>query len=452
MDLINKIAKPSDPRFYALINYEDPYVQPLILQALATQFPPSSYALIPSVSSLPSPSSPLLQIAQYESIDFAHLLAHPTTHLANAYITRIALIRKHFLAHTVSAWCAKSPSSPLNYHIKPTLDFELDYAEFLDDALIEAYELHESFARNAALPPPEQEWWILKPGMSDRGQGIRLFSTEAQLLAIFEEWETDLSDTDGDSGSVLDSASHNQETTSPAETPRSNYILTSLLRHFVVQPYIDPPLLLTTFQNRKFHLRSYVLALGALRVYIYRDLLALFAPLPYTPPWISSSDLSIHLTNTCLLSSSPSSLSSPSQSPTVALFSHLPSAAAPHLSPDWKRVAEMQIARVTGELFLAAARTQSTHFQALPNSFEVFGVDWMLDAGGRAWLLEVNAFPDFARSGEVGRGVVSGVWNGVVGLVGMERGGFLRGGGDDDEGEGERWGMKKVLDVDLGRR
>ena len=79
-------------------------------------------------------------------------------------------------------------------------------------------------------------------------------------------------------------------------------------------------------------------------------------------------------------------------------------------------------------------------------------MDWMLDAGGRAWLLEVNAFPDFARSGEVGRGVVSGVWNGVVGLVGIEGGGFLRGGGDDEEGEGERWGMKKVLDVDLGRR
>lgn len=62
------------------------------------------------------------------------------------------------------------------------------------------------------------------------------------------------------------------------------------------------------------------------------------------------------------------------------------------------------------------------------------------------WLLEVNAFPDFARSGELGRGVVGGVWEAVVGLV--VEGGVLGGGG---EGKG-KGGMREVLDVDLGRR
>lgn len=96
-------------------------------------------------------------------------------------------------------------------------------------------------------------------------------------------------------------------------------------------------------------------------------------------------------------------------------------------------------------------------------------MDWLLDAQGGVWLLEVNAFPDFAQSGEEGREVVKGVWEAVVGLVvaegvlmgkrqseegnkgidGEDRDGEENG---DREGEKKTWGMKKVLDIDLGRR
>jgi tubulin--tyrosine ligase len=73
-----------------------------------------------------------------------------------------------------------------------------------------------------------------------------------------------------------------------------------------------------------------------------------------------------------------------------------------------------------------------------------------VDEGGRAWLLEVNAFPDFGRSGVEGEGVVRGVWDGVVELV--VEGFFGVGMEGRGEAEGERWGMRKVLDIDLGRR
>ena len=57
---------------------------------------------------------------------------------------------------------------------------------------------------------------------------------------------------------------------------------------------------------RKFHLRVYVLAVGALKLYVSKDILALFANAPYEfPPRESESedaiyDLTSHLTNTCL--------------------------------------------------------------------------------------------------------------------------------------------------------
>jgi D-alanine-D-alanine ligase-like ATP-grasp enzyme len=34
-------------------------------------------------------------------------------------------------------------------------------------------------------------------------------------------------------------------------------------------------------------------------------------------------------------------------------------------------------------------------FQTLPNAFELFGVDFLVDANGDVWLLELNAYPDF---------------------------------------------------------
>jgi hypothetical protein len=171
-------------KIYALVNYEDPYVQPLILAALKKRLPASAHEFITSPSQLPSPSSRFLQWVQYESIDFDHLMEHSSSSLSNAYVIRKALIRKHYLSTTIANWITKYPDSVLKKHVKPSVEFEVDYAEFLDDALVEAWELKESWARNEELDGDEdeeeaakkKEWWILKPGMSERGQGIRLFS------------------------------------------------------------------------------------------------------------------------------------------------------------------------------------------------------------------------------------------------------------------------------------
>ena len=55
---------------------------------------------------------------------------------------------------------------------------------------------------------------------------------------------------------------------------------------------------------QQFHLRAYCVACGALRVYLYDRILALFSTLPYSPPCEDDDgavmDLSAHLTNTSL--------------------------------------------------------------------------------------------------------------------------------------------------------
>ncbi|KAI9644689.1 hypothetical protein NHQ30_006715 [Ciborinia camelliae] len=426
--------KSTRPHFYAYIDYEDSYVQPLILSALE-QLPKSSYTLLSSPSDLPSPDSPYLHISSYETIPFDEITSKPTTSLTNAYVIRKALIRKHYLSETSHIWCVKNPESILQTNIKRAEHFEVDYAEFLDDAVVECWDLKESFARNEKVDEEggeakDREWWILKPGMSDRGQGIRLFSSYEELLAIFEGWEEDAPDSDEEGEEIQ-----------KEDDEEKDYIQTSHLRHFLAQPYIHPPLLLSPESNTiaptntKFHIRTYVLASGALDIYVYKPMLALFASSSYIPPWDSSSsgeiDLNPHLTNTCIQTSE-------SKKNAVHLLSSLPFPAALH------QKIQDQIFKLTSEIFIAAAKEMGIHFQPLPNAFETFGLDFLVDKEGECWLLEVNAFPDFGQSGVECRGVVEGFWKEVVGKT---VGGFFGVEGGDGEGK-----LVRVGGVDLGRR
>lgn len=443
-----------DHRVHAIVDYEDAYVQPLLLAALNARLPPELLVLTNSEASKnllhQNSTAKLLQWRQYESIDFDGLMAHPNTRLANSYVIRKALIRKHYLSNTVAHWIAKHPGSQLKDHVKPAVDFEVDYAEFLDDALdqAEAWELRESWRRNAEIEKPsEKEWWILKPGMSDRGQGIRLFSSEEGLKAIFEEWdppESDEEDEEEDQTNGTEPVDTNGTHSEAQDDQQSTNIMTSHLRHFITQPYIHPSLLLPPphpSAGRKFHIRTYVVALGALKVYVYKRMLALFAASPYTPPGESSPNdhLPAHLTNTCLQTGE--------REGSVHEFWSLPTSV--NDDPQWRENAFEQIRLITGEVFEAATRSMSVHFQPLPNAFELFGVDFMVDGGGTVWLLEVNAFPDLAQTGEELGGLVGGLLEGVVDVA---VGPFF---GVEGVSEGTSEGaadMVEVLSIDLGRR
>ncbi|KAI1100797.1 sure-like protein [Jackrogersella minutella] len=431
--------------FYALIAYEDPYVQPLILSTLQKLFPPEAYTLlsIPQSTTLEEPvslskllpnnsNSRILQITPYEAIDWDYVDSHPETCLVNSYMLRKALIRKHYLSATVEQWVAKRPDSALKTHVKRTEAFELDYAEFLDDALVEAFDLRASLERNGE--GHETEWWILKPSMSDRGQGIRIFSSMEELQGIFDGWEEGLTDSEDEEG-----GGDGADAVSGRSEGAGNDITTSHLRHFVAQPYVHPPLLLPG-NGRKFHIRTYVACVGALDIYVYRRMLALFAGRTYEAPGSTTTgtgkdiDLEAHLTNTCLQRSV--------RDGTVTPFWDI--------ALDSQKKADIfrQICEVTGEAFEAAARAMLMHFRPLANAFEVFGLDFLVGADGTAWLLEVNAFPDFKQTGEELRGLVAGLWEEVLHTA---AGRFFGVGDGEGRGRGGEEQLVLVRRVDFGR-
>ncbi|KAI1132909.1 survival protein sure-like phosphatase/nucleotidase [Nemania abortiva] len=471
-------------QFYALVEYEDAYVNPLIISALETLFPAESFTMLSKppdtvkddaislAKLLPNPKANVLQITPYEAIDWDFVAANPETCLVNSYMLRKALIRKHYLAATVEQWVAKRPGSVLRDHVKRSEAFEVDYAEFLDDALVEAFDLRVSLERNEGLLNSSNggenkvegesegksaikgiEWWILKPGMSDRGQGIRLFCTMAQLQDIFDGWEAERPD-----GEDEDEDEDGENGGSRDDEDEGDYITTSQLRHFVAQPYIDPPLLLPG-DDRKFHIRTYVACVGGLDVYVYKPMLALFAGKPYVAPKYSQEqsgsseaqdiDLEAHLTNTCLQRSVAEN--------TVQPFWDLPlppfaSPSSSSSSPkDAKAHIFDQICEITGEVFEAAACTMQMHFRPLPNAFELFGLDFLVDAAGHVYLLEVNAFPDFRQTGDELKGLVAGLWREVLGrAVAGFFGNRMGRGGQGGENEEAPEQLVLVRRVDLG--
>lgn len=397
-------AEGSDSqRPLAIVQYPESYVQPLIvaaLRGLGTNF----IEVVDEDVPLQDLSRPCVQFRAYEALDFEHAVENNKDSLICAYVIRKALIRKHYLSNTVDTWMAKHPDSRLRQHFKPSVHFELDYAEFLDDALVDAWDLHESMERNDQVTDDgSTEWWILKPGMSDGGNGIRLFSSLQDLQSIFEAWDPPSEDeADSDDEGVSSAQAVTTEDDSGA-------LMTSQLRHFLVQPYIDPPLLLESFQRRKFHIRCYVLAVGALKVFVYEEMLALFAAQPYQSPQSTESageiDLSQHLTNTCFQDVS-------TKQSAVFRFWDVKD---PAFGPDQQEAVFTQICEVVGDIFEAAAREQMVHFQAIPNAFEIFGVDFLVDADYNVWLLETNAYPDFKQTGEaLQTEIVGGLFEGVA--------------------------------------
>ena len=295
----------------ACVQYDDPVVAELIKSSLSV--------FIPKVIQTPA-SEAQLQWSSYESLDFDRMLKSPQTTLSNSYIFRKALIRKHFLANTIQNWLSKHPQAILRSHTPKTYLLECDYADYLDEALNEAFELRTALEASET----NENWFILKPSMTDRGQGIRLFSTRDQLEGIFDEF--DEFDEDGDE--EVD-------------------VVASQVRHFVVQEYIREPLLLDS--GKKFHVRCYIVALGGIKVWVWSEMLALFSSVLYEEPAFDD-DLQKHLTNTCLQDDT-------NKEDTVKRFWDL------QLPREQLQAIFKQICDVTGEIFLAAASGQQLHFQ-----------------------------------------------------------------------------------------
>lgn len=137
---------------------------------------------------------------------------------------------------------SKQPQSYLVKHsgsVPQTWAIDLSWADELDELWTdELYELAELLDHNEGIEDEgEKKWFILKPSMADRGQGIRLFESRDALREIFESFEDDEDEDEeaGEEESDSKSKAASEPESDKADEGMNTNIIASQLRHFVIQ-------------------------------------------------------------------------------------------------------------------------------------------------------------------------------------------------------------------------
>lgn len=258
-----------------------------------------------------------------------------------------------------------------------------------------------------------------------------------------------------------------------------------------LQEYIQPPLLMAPNpverpeSFRKFHLRAYVLCVGGLNVYLWDEMLALFAPADFSAPGgahkqeaciedgedsnepTTKADPRVHLTNTCLHADGSETSDGRISQDNVHLLSDLCNQGCDYIGADGAsrhRLGPQDLCEIRslaqqtiGVVFEAVAKgSGSTNWLTWENCWEVFGVDLLVgydvekkqaqppreSAQRRMWLLEVNAQPDFAQTGERLQKVIDDLFarSLEVGVVDRLQGAEARSDPEiADQGSSEAW-------------
>lgn len=349
--------------------------------------------------------------------------------MANHYYMRAGLVRKAEL-HTT---------------LQP---FEHGFCPEAHVALISSNAEKGIFIEKARSLAQRGGMWVVKRGDSSNAKDMLVFGADESLRQSANR------------GVAVDTfcaktVAHGEE--------RVRKLLESLpgdeKRPWLIQKYIERPLLIN---QRKFHLRATVLAVGRLKVYLHTQMIALTASKPYTTSNLE--DLASHASNhsvqdrlgdtsacdSCLLSELHSKVENTpairkdacrllGDRPTSIYISgygwhhtasdpftqKVASFDKKEFGSSWSSDIWGEVLRIVRVIFHAATHSkekskekkQGRIFFPLSSCFELFGVDIMLDRDGRVWLLEVNCDPDFKVFGEEHRAVARRIVDDALALA-----------------------------------
>jgi tubulin---tyrosine ligase len=334
------------------------------------------------------PDAPL-QFVEYEAVDWDAVLK-PPHQVTNNLMVRKGLCRKANFARSMARHVARCGSGcPLAAAIPPTAVIDtvpvfhdrppwLDFRAAMADALCEADDLMTPAAAGAAAAAPSggDALWILKPSLANKAAGISIVRSLAEVDAAVKA-ERDVG-------------------------------------QWVLQAYVDRPLLVGG--GRKFHLRVYALADGALDVHVLSQALVLLAVEPYARN--DTAAVHAHITNTCVGVEHGGF----DEGAHVRTLSELPGmlvaeGAVADAAEGEARVAALRagIAACVAHAFSAfESDVGGRAFMPLPHAWELYGLDFLVTSDWGLALLEANPTPDIRQTGGRLDGVIADLLEGVV--------------------------------------
>lgn len=341
------------------VNVKCDYVRHLVLHAFQTH--PIGFDISHAIQ---DPQQNIhLQWDEYENLDWSRVLKGQL--IANSYCIRKGLSRKAQLSIYLDKYIRKHPSCSLKGALPETLvietwdafnndlgGFHVPFSQRISACLWEVKQRLEE----------EKSLWILKPSATNKGAEVHVVESYEKVRQVVLEW-TDI-------------------------------------REWVLQRYIERPLLLN---ERKFHIRTYVAAIGSLKVHVFQPMLVLTAMDPYEQDTALS-----HITNTAYQAEHAEDFK---ETECVYLLSELGTSQVETITE--------QINQLVAQIF-DAYRGEFAVFQPLPNCFELFGLDFLVDQDLRVSFLEVNPGPDFKQTGSKCQPVIDGLMHDTVELVSAE--------------------------------
>mmetsp|Transcript_8381 Transcript_8381/g.19791 ORF Transcript_8381/g.19791 Transcript_8381/m.19791 type:complete len:372 (+) Transcript_8381:8-1123(+) len=142
------------------------------------------------------------------------------------------------------------------------------------------------------------------------------------------------------------------------------------------------------YDGCKFHLRALFLCVGDLKAYVHEDVRMLLATSKYEEGSSDGKRMDVHITNM------GANLSLPGYEET----SH--NLGLKVLGEELAANVFQQVVEVLGVTITNLRAAGRRHFFALPNCWELFGADLLLDRTGSVILLEINPSPSLAMYGE----------------------------------------------------
>lgn len=260
--------------------------------------------------------------------------------------------------------------------------------------------------------------WIVKPPASSCGRGIRVVAAK----------DTDklLADLKRDSGKAK-RFKKTKKQSKRAATPEQPEMCKSKARQYVVQRYLDNPLLMGGF---KFDLRLYVVvtSVDPLRIYLFEEGITRFCTAKYSLG--NTSNRFGHLTNYSINKKNSSFVENEnalqenvgSKWSLSALLKHLVAEKVLQ-DPDILRARIRDV--ICKTIIAAEAHLTPLHHQFVKKTqnlkcFELFGFDLMLDAQLNPWLIEVNVSPSLMGGSPLDKRVKGLLLSDIFHLVGLQ--------------------------------
>ena len=235
-----------------------------------------------------------------------------------------------------------------------------------------------------------RNYWIIKPSGCDRGKGVEIFKSLEELSKFLHLYSS------GYNMSEYMNMNYNDEDdTSPAlkEGAMENKCRKTVFSKFVIQKYMERPAL---FKGFKFDIRAHALITQDNSVYVFRDSYVRICSLKYS---LDKSNYFGHLCNTSVNMKSDSfgqvAVGNTISVMELAQFFDDKEASNPNRKIEkFEPYFFEEISKLIKFAFNGCMdRKNLLNPMGIPNTFEIFGFDIMVDEDYRCWLIEANFIP-----------------------------------------------------------